>query len=329
MWFFNSSSKPNSNADGDPTTYNPSWVDSTHLTLDRPYEGTTGSHGWALSTPVVDSPFVGYGTNVYMEGLMSMAFDFAAKALADSDPTNSALARSYNLSSANWIRTYGYRAAQKSIYYGAQFVNCQAPIPEATWNPCDGAVSAPALTGAANRVLSSEAIRGLMAAYAYSQDPDLKNLIDVMYNAMWAKPTTCPGGSTVCVPDGIYLSQFDPGGDDISGTPPLGSAPKWFGQMWGISALSAWPAYRLSPLPPQTQQVFYVAFNLASVRNAVKVRVSTTMPSGQVLLTDCTSSPCAVTTQYPAGDHPVQLQYLSASGSVLATGETMPAPAGP
>jgi hypothetical protein len=128
MWFLSSGSRPSSNADGDPVAYTPACTDGQHLTLDRPYEGTTGTHGWVVSSPSNDTPFIGYGSYVYMQGLLAMAFDYAAKALAISDPTNSALARSYNLSSANWIKTYGYESSQKAIYYGAQYVNCQAPI---------------------------------------------------------------------------------------------------------------------------------------------------------------------------------------------------------
>jgi len=170
-----------------------------------------------------------------------MAFDYAAKALAVSDPTNSALARSYNLSAANWIKTYGYQASQKAVYYGAQYVNCQAPITEGPYSPCTAG-----WTGDLSRSINAEPIRGLMTAYAYSKDPSMKSFIDVLYNAMWAKPGTCPGGSTVCVSDGTYMDQFDPGGTDIDdGSPPSGAAPKWFGQMWGISSLSAWPATRL------------------------------------------------------------------------------------
>jgi hypothetical protein len=240
-WFLPTSARPTGNAGGDSVAYMPTCTDGQHLVLDRPYEGTSGAtHGWAISIPAQDTPYVGYGSYVYMEGLLSMAFDFAAKAIANSDPVISALARSYNLSSANWIKTYGYEASQKSVYYGAQFVNCQAPIQETPYSPCTSG-----WTGSGARVINAEAIRGLMAAYAYNKDPGLKSVIDVLFNAMWAKPTTCPAGSTVCVPDGIYLSQFDDGGVDVSGTPPGGAAPKWFGQMWGVSALSSWPATRL------------------------------------------------------------------------------------
>jgi len=240
-WFLPTSARPTGNAGGDSVAYMPTCTDGQHLVLDRPYEGTSGAtHGWAISIPAQDTPYVGYGSYVYMEGLLSMAFDFAAKAIANSDPVNSALARSYNLSSAYWIKTYGYEASQKSVYYGAQFVNCQAPIQVTPYSPCTSG-----WTGSGARVINAEAIRGLMAAYAYNKDPGLKSVIDVLFNAMWAKPTTCPAGSTVCVPDGIYLSQFDDGGVDISGTPPGTLSQKWFGQMWGISSLSSWPATRL------------------------------------------------------------------------------------
>ena len=316
MWFLNSSSRPSSNADGDPVAYNPTCTDGQHLTLDRPYAGTTGTHGWVISSPSNDTPFIGYGSYVYMQGLMAMAFDYAAKALAISDPTNSALARSYNLSSANWIKTYGYEPSQKAIYYGAQYVNCQAPIQEGPYSPCTAG-----WTGSAARVISSEAIRGLMAAYAYSKDPSLGAFIDVLYNAMWAKPTTCPVGSTVCVPDGIYMDQFDPGGVDISGTPPLGAAPKWFGQMWGISSLASWPATRLGGALPNGNRTFYLGFHLSTVPGAASIQVVATGPDGQVSNTECAASPCAVVVNGAPGARLVELQYLSPSGAVLAKSE--------
>jgi hypothetical protein len=84
-----------------------------------------------------------------------------------------------------------------------------------------------------------------MAAYAYNQDPGLKSFADLLYNAMWAKPGTCPSGSVVCVPDGFYADSYDDTGWYMTGTPPVGQAPKWFGDVWGFSGLSAWPAVRV------------------------------------------------------------------------------------
>jgi hypothetical protein len=313
MWFLNSTSRPTSNAAGDATVYSPAFVDSTHLTLDRPYQGTTGTHGWALSVPSIDTPFVGYGAYVYMEGLLGAAFDLAAKSIADSDPVNSALARSYNVSVGNWIKTYGYRAPMKSVYYGVEFVNCQAPIAEAS-TPCTGYN----LAADNARELSAEAIRGLMTAYAYTQDAGLKNLTDVLFNAMWAKPTTCPVGSTLCVSDGVYVDAFDDGQWYMAGTPPTGAAPKYFGQMWGFSELSSWPAIRLGGPQLPAGQVFYVDWNRGAVPGASSVRVTTTAADGTDLSTECASSPCAIT-MYGQGDRLAKLEYLSGSGAVLAS----------
>lgn len=321
MWFTNSSSVPASNAGGDPVFYNPAFVDATHLMLDRPYEGVTGTHGWAFSTSTVDDPFVGFGSWVYMQGLLGIAFDFAAKAIETSDPTNSALAHSYNVGTATWIRTYGYRATTKAVYYGAQFVNCQVPIPEGN-NICTGNFNADEA-----RVLSAEAIRAVMAAYAYNQDPGLRSFADLLFNAMWAKPTTCPAGSTVCVPDGAYVSAYDNNGADMAGTPPAGQAPKWFGDVWGFSGLSAWPAVRIGGPQPASTRTAYVGFDLRGVQGAAKVGVATTAPDGTVSQVECSSSPCGVPAPGPPGDRLIQLQYLSGSGKVLATGAASLVPA--
>jgi hypothetical protein len=321
MWFTQSSSQPATNAGGDPVSYTPAFVDATHLMLDRPYEGVTGTHGWMLASPSVDVPFVGYGAQPFSEGILGAAFDFASKAIADSDPQNSALARSYNVGTANWIRTYGYWPLKKAVYYGAQFVNCQAPIPEGN-NPCTGD-----LDPAGARVLSAEAIRAVMTAYAYNKDPGLREFADLLYNAMWAKPSTCPAGSTVCVPDGAYVTAYDDNGWYMIGTPPTGQAPKWFGQVWGYSGLSAWPAVRVGGLHPSSIRTAYVGFDLQGVQGAAKVGIATTAPDGTVSHVECTSSPCGVPAPGPPGDRSIQLQYLSATGKVLATGEASLVPA--
>ena len=314
MWFLNSTAQPMSNAGGDSTYYNPAYVDSTHLTLDRPYKGTTGTHGWVLGTNAI-LPIVGYGALPYMEGLLAEAFDLAAKSIATSYPATAALAHSYSVDAARWIMNNGYRAATKSVYYAAGYVNCQQlPIPEGN-NPCTDDLDADEA-----RVESAEAVGGIARAYAYSQDTSLKSFADLLYNAMWAKPSTCPVGSALCSSDGSYLQAFDNGQVNVSGTPPSGAAPKWFGQMWGYPGLSAWPAYRLGGPQAPVGQMFYVALNLAAVPGAVTARVTTTAADGTDLPVECTSSPCAITA-YGQGDVPAKLEYLSQSGAVLASSQ--------
>ena len=245
IWFTsNPSALPTSNSGGDSTFYTPTWVDGTHLKLDRPYEGTTGTHGWMLgSTSLL--PIVGYGALPYMEGLLAESFDLAAQSIATSYPASSLLAHSYSLDAAQWIMTTGYRAAIKSVYYAAGYVNCQAPITEVGGNnPCTNNFGEDD-----GRVIGTEAIGGIARAYAYSGNSSLKTFVDTLYNGLWAKPGTCPGGSP-CVPDGYYGQSWDDGGWYMIGTPPVGKAPKWFGQMAGFPGLASWPAIRGAVTPP-------------------------------------------------------------------------------
>jgi hypothetical protein len=315
IWFLNNPiPSQHGNNQGDPVAYTVTFVDSTHLTLDRPYEGISGSHHWELST----NNTVGWVSQPFMVGILSTAFDLAAKAVADVSPTTATLAHSYNVASANWIKDVGYWPSAKGLYYMAGGIDCAAPITDG--NPwCTLGNDAP---GA--RTLSAEAIRGVMLAYAYNRDPALKAFADTLYNAMWARPATCPGGSTLCVPDGYYLSGMDDGQYMISGGPPTNNATpwKWLGMFFGFSAQSAWPGYRVGGVQPRAGELLYIGANLAGVPGATKIRVVITDPSGSTTTTDCNASPCAVTVDSRQGDPLVSIQYLSATGAVLASSRT-------
>jgi len=108
---------------------------------------------------------------------------------------------------------------------------------------------------------------------------------------------------------------------DISGTPPGGAAPKWFGQMWGISSLASWPATRLGGTEQNGNWAFYIGFHLSTVPGAASVQVVATGPDGEESYTACNTSPCAVVVNGAPGARLVELQYLSPSGAVLARSE--------
>jgi len=309
IWFTNSPSAPLNNSAGDPASYVATFADSTHLAIDRSYEGTTGSHGWEIS------PYnaLGWNSQPYMIGILSAAFDLAAKAVVDVDPATASLAHSYNVASANWIKNYGYWPATKGLYYFADGIDCQPPIAD------NNTLCTSGYNAGQARTLSAEALRGLNAAYAYSQDPSLKTFIDALYNAMWARPTTCPAGSTLCVPDGSYIDPLDDGQYMISGSPP---PPKWFGLFFGFSAQSSWPGYRAGGLKPAIGERVYIGANLPGVPGATKIRVAITDPSGSTTTTDCNALPCAVTVDSRQGDSLMSIQYLSAAGAVLASSRT-------
>lgn len=311
IWFTNTPGvRPPNNAAGDNTTYLATYVDATHITLDRPYQGTSGVHGWAI-TNSSNAGLLGWGAQPYMMGIMAQAFDFAARAVADTDPATSALAHSYNVTAANWIKTYGYWPLRKALYYGAQFVNCQAPISDT--NPyctANNGVSAA-------RTLSSEVIRGVGAAYAYSGDSSLLAFGDTLYSAMFSKPNT--GGPN---PDGGYVSDWDDTiGWYMASTPPTGKAPKYFGMFFGFGGGSTWPAFRQNNTPTQT--IMSTAYVPLHSGGPTRVHILVAEPSGNVKELECGAGPCAVPFDPRQGSHPVTLQYLGPDGKLLFTEQTV------
>jgi hypothetical protein len=175
-------------------------------------------------------------------------------------------------------------------------------------------------TASQARTLSAESLRSVMLAYAYSKDPALLAFGDTLYNAMYAKQGYCPTGSTICVPDGEYLSDLNSGtGWYVTGDPMNNKWHKWFGMFFGIGAGSDWPAYRIGEAGRRIGRPIRVAFNMASVPGAAAVRVKAIAPDGEEIVTSCTSSPCTVTINDRQEDHIFQLEYLSAGGAVLAS----------
>lgn len=299
------------------TYYTPTFVDGTHLTLDRPYTGSTGTHGWMLGYGAgVSNSFVGWGAQPFIEGIIGVAFEFASRAIADSDPTNATLAHSYNAGIANWLKTYGASPSTKAMYYIVRTVDCQAPI-DPSWTWCVGLSDT-----ASMRMLSAIPVRSVMLAYQYNQDPNLAAFGDLLYNSMFAKPGTCPVSSTLCVPDGEYISDLDDGtGWNMIGTPWANAWQKYFGMVFGFGANADWAAYRVGGPQPRGGRIVRVAVNMQSVAGTAAVRVSTIAPDGAVVNTSCTSSPCAVTIDERQGDHIFRVEYLSATGAVLASSE--------
>ena len=181
IWFTDDpAQRPANNTAGDPTTYAATFVDATHLKLDRPYEGRTGIHGWQMSVYGV----AGYGQQPFVLGILGLAFDFAGKAVADTDPATSALAHSYNVAAANWLNTFGYWPSQKAMYYFSGFVNCRPPIAD------NNTVCTAGNNASQARTLNAESLRTVMGAYAYTGSTAFKNFGDTLYSAMFSKPGT-------------------------------------------------------------------------------------------------------------------------------------------
>ncbi len=309
IWFTNQpANRPPNNYAGDARVYTASFVDATHLILDQPYEGTSGAHGWAMAP---GKAMLGWGVQPATIGLLASAFDLAAKALADTYPREAGLATQSNEDAANWIATYGYWPASKGLYAYAQGINCQAPVAENN-TACTGGNTADAA-----RALSATALRAVMRAYAENRDSRLRDLGDSLYNAMFAKPGTCPAGSSLCVPDGVYLIGMDYGGHMMTGAPPEGNT--WLGMFFGFNNLANWPAYRQGGLQTATNQTAYVTYDVGGIRGAAKARLRATAPNGSIVEVECGTSPCAVPLDGRQGKYLIEVQYVSATGKILAT----------
>jgi hypothetical protein len=326
VWFWHTAAGafPASNAAGDSATYTlASCADSTHFTLNAPYAGANcAACGW-LYTGNTEDYFLGLGDWGYMMGIGDRAMHYAASAISN-DATNSAYARALAVNANSWMLTHAWQPATNGFNYGADFANCPYPVAQTNLT-CSKADSVSRSLG-----FSAEAGGPLMSTYQYNRDPATKAAMDAMYNQMWAKPGTCPAGSTICnssvtsscsLPP-CYMTQFDPAVDGgmLNGYGTGIAAPKWFGQYFGFGDYSSWPAIRLGGAAASAPLLSYIPFSLASVANAAKVVVTVTAPNGTIASTTCTASPCAIT--LPRLDQPgysIQLQYQTASGAALAS----------
>ena len=288
IWFWHGTAAtfPSTNAGGDSTYYTIASCNSTtQLTLTAPYSGANcavcGYQAfWML----------GWGNQPYMDGIATRAMHYAASAIATSDPSGSANARTLAVNANNWLLKYGYRSDTHGLNYLVNFVNCQSPLPAGS-----GCAEASTVTNSLG--YSAEELIPLMSTYAYNGDPVSKAAADAVYNQMWAKPGTCPAGSTVCddsvTAGGNYMTQLDVtlGAGTafmLAGTP---APPKWFGQYFGFGDYSAWPAVRLGGVAPSATRQVYIGFSLASVPNAAKVVAVVTAPDGTRSTTICPESP--------------------------------------
>jgi hypothetical protein len=232
---------------GDPATYLLAFQDSTHAFLQdlngntTNYQGSSGNKGFAYGGGVV-----GWATQPFMAGIVAAGLDLEAQAMYDGgfDPATGALLYQYGEGSVQWLKTYGIRASTKGVYSFVGGANCPAGHIAESFSWC--MTSATPTNPEADRILSSEAVRGMMFNwFNYSHDPAMAATIDMLVNAEWAKPGTCPAGSTLCVSDGYYMPSYDAGGWWVSGTPPAGTNPKWFGMPFGLNPQASWPAMRL------------------------------------------------------------------------------------
>lgn len=313
--------------------------------------GATATASVIAQGDTANSNMVGFGATTYMEGILGWAFSLAGQAMACSVNGNppgcseavAAQADSYAVMAGEFQLNTGLVPAPTSgaSYFGA-YPACQTP-PTSTDYICTHGESTMAM-----REIQADGSRGIVAAYLLETNPTTKAALataqDNWYAGMWAKPGV--GTPPVSSPDGTWETSFDATGCTVNSTwqatsssagslysncPPgqayyLTSSPgaqnKYFGQMFGISDMAAWPTLRIGGPLPGTMAVLYVSGRIKDVPGAAMMQVTVTEPTGIVdAPVVCSSSPCAVSVNKTIGNPTIQISYLNLGGKALSVGQ--------
>lgn len=321
LWFINdpknnnlfSSGPTRQNSDvGDTTAYRVSVVtDPTHAVLTTPYNSGSCPPPDGCNKGLAVSHIAGFGTLPYMNGLAIGAFGTyvyeavkASNVQADIDLVLQMVRDGTKyLSTVAYDATGGGLGTQGGMFGAREFMNCELSRPD---NDPYCASGIPVI---------GEATRAYSAGYLLTKDPTIATVMDTMYQRMWCKPGwPCPFPNTT----GSYMSDIDDGNYMLT----TGSLTnKWLGFFFGYGFTSSWPAARVGGLAPVDLRTESIPIDLASVVNARSVRVTTVRPSGFQAVTTCAASPCGITVDARQGSHLIKVDYLSATGQVLAPGE--------
>lgn len=229
----------------DATYYHITATGSNAVTLDRAYEGTSGTKGY-----VFGNVFAGWGSQTFMEGLMGEALYMASLSIDGYDNTNRDKLRGFVIGIANWLRDYGYNITSTGLYSGV-FQVCGHPIP-ATDSMCGtngGGVSDSVF---ARRLLNALVVRAAGLGYRLSGDTTLRTFTDKIYSEIWDKP-----GTNGLTSDASYVAEWDDGQFLIAaaggGAYSSTTGPKWLGEDFGFPQPASWAILR-SPVIIGTRQ---------------------------------------------------------------------------
>ena len=224
---------PSSNAIGDPSYYQAVVNGPGSLTLDRPYEGPTQcNRGFVFGFNYL----VGWGVQPWTMGHLGQAFAFAAAAMEGYDASAKLLFEQYLDDVVQLVVQSGINTELGGLYNAILLPGCtQFPIPST-----DVACFPKGAAATQTRTLALEMMRAMTMDYQVTGDLAVHHAADRLMSYLFSKPDT--GGPMA---DGKYLSDYDDGGAFITGKPPLGTAPKWVGQLCGYTeGCSIWPAVR-------------------------------------------------------------------------------------
>lgn len=291
---------------GDSAFYVGTYVDPTHITLDRNYTGTTGQHG------MIVSQLAGFGTQPFMEGIWGgQAGSIVYDALVNcgvSCATEAAIVKQFSIDSAGWI-TGNATSADHTIYTGAEFLNC-SPLGSDLDNCGPG------------EVLNAEVMKNYNVAYLHNLDPAIKTAGDNLYTREWCKPT---GGWTCGTAGfGSYNLAVDDYPTGYQTNPADPQSNKWNGYNFGYGFGAGWPAARVGGLLPADPLVLTTS-GVIPVGGA-KIRLMVQAPDGTITIYTCagtagTTQACAWTGDRREGNHLLTVAYLTSGDVLISTGQ--------
>lgn len=274
--------------------YTQAGSNSTTLTLDRPYEGTTGDKGYQMNV------FVGYGTQPFIMGIVASAFSYIYKLTGNTD------ARDYVTGLSEWERTIGTRTATKGLYYGRVYPPCE-PTPDTAPNCTYGSSSNPSVI-AGERYLNAEVFNTFSQAYLINSSSTTSTHGDYLFGAALG----ADGGPST---DSYWANELD---ETIAA-----EKHKNLGFFFGFGFAATWPAARLGGVAAADLRTYSFGFTLPAGADRIALEVK--RPSGEVVTpSTCTSSPCTFSYDARQGAHLVRHRYETTVGAVRAMSEWQP-----
>jgi hypothetical protein len=269
---------------------------STQITLDVPYEGTTGIKSYSFEAR--NSP----NTQPFMMGLLANAMWHTWQA------TGNTTARQIILDVTGWLMTQGWRASAKGLYYDRDQVDCE-PNPELD----QGCIDSGDFSAQSNREYAAEVIGGMGRAYGI--DPSISGLatridthVGVLFGAAgYGGPQTSDGfvGAALGLPEaGTGISRLG----------------KYHGFYFGFGADHTWDAARLGGVAAtdtRTITLSYVAPSGTSSTSATYVA-----PSGASSVISCSAGSCSLPTDWRQGNYLYKLTHTLTGGTI--SGDLVP-----
>ena len=307
LWFYNDKTDiyiggNSASAVGDSTAYRvKTWTDSTHLVLDRNYEGTSGQKGLSIAR------YSGFGNQPFIVGLAAgtLAHFVYPALMATGHYTQATAVKTALVDVMAFMSNTGAGGAlygsTSNYYYATGYINCT------NGDAADECESGQGLGG--------EAMQAYSFSYLNTGYAAEKTAGDAVTNGQW-----CPNvGSWVCAGfsyPGQYLTAMNDNNYMIN--PYDVTSNKWVGFFFGYGAGANWSAARIAGDPSNFLRTYKIGFKLSSIPNAASARFVLVDRQGTSSTTNCPSTPCSVSIDPRKEIYSMRMEYLDAGAAVLA-----------